>query len=253
MEKQSKKRTIIRISISILVIALIVIGVYFLFKHLGFNNISKEKLRDYISSTGPWAPLVFILISFLQVTFIPIPSSVTILAGSFLFGPGLSFLYSYIGILLGSFLAFFLGRIIGKPFVNWIVGDKETVEKYLKKLKGKETVLLFFMFLLPFFPDDALCAIAGILPISWPVFIAMQLISRATSIFGNILFLSGEFIPYNTTWGIVTITILSILGIVAFIFCYKYSEQIQTFIINFISKHSKKNKNQKNDKNDETK
>ena len=39
-----------------------------------------------------------------------------------------------------------LGRKIGRPFVNWIVGDKETVDYYLKKLKGKETIILFFMF-----------------------------------------------------------------------------------------------------------
>ena len=44
------------------------------------------------------------------------------------------------------------------------------------------------MFLLPMFPDDILCSIAGIMPITYSVFIFMQLITRFTSIGGTLLF-----------------------------------------------------------------
>jgi len=153
-KKLNIKKIIFKLLISILIIAGIIVGIYFLFKHFGITNLSKEKLQEFISSTGVWGPLVYILISFLQVNFIPIPATVTIVAGCFLFNPWLCFLYSYIGILSGSLVSFFLGRKLGKPFVYWIVGDKEVVENYLMKLKGRENILLFFMFLFPFFPDD---------------------------------------------------------------------------------------------------
>lgn len=243
-KKLNKKQIIYKLIVSSIIIALVIVGLYFLFKKVGITNMSKEKLQEIIASTGVYGPLVFILVSFLQVTFIPIPSTITIVAGSFLFGPYLSFAYSYIGIILGSMFAFFLGRKLGRKFVYWVVGDKDTVEKYLQKLKGKEIIVLFFMFLFPFFPDDALCAIAGITSISYLGFLIMQLITRFTSILGNILFLSGEFIPYDKPWGISVIVILSILGIVAFIICMKYSEAIQNWFMKVIDKiYSKFKKN----------
>ena len=61
----------------------------------GRDDISKEEIRDIVKQSGIWAPLVYILVSFLQVTFVPLPGAVTILAGSYLFGFWASFLYSY--------------------------------------------------------------------------------------------------------------------------------------------------------------
>lgn len=235
-KKISIKKIIPKLIFLILLLGTIFLGIYLVAKHFGITDITEDELHDLVKSTGIWAPLVFILISFLQVTFIPIPSTVTVVAGSFLFGPWLSFVYSYIGIVLGSLFAFLLGRIIGKPFVNWVVGDKKEVDKWLKRFQGKENVLLFFMLLLPLFPDDLLCSIAGILPISWLTFIIMILITRITGIAGNILFLSGEYIPYDTPWGLTIIIIGCILALIAFIICWKKADIIQDKFSKFIDK-----------------
>ena len=133
--------------ISAIILIAIVIGLYFLFKALGLTDISKEEIRDIVSQAGIWAPLAYILVSFLQVTFIPIPGMVTILAGTLIFDPLEAFFYSLIGMFLGGSVGFYLGRILGKKFVYWIAGDKQKVDEYLDKIKGRETVLLFFMFL----------------------------------------------------------------------------------------------------------
>ena len=141
---------------------------------------------------------------------------------------------------IGGLLAFVLGRVIGRPFVNWVAGDKETVDYYLEKLKGKEVIVLFFMFLLPVFPDDLLCSVAGIMPtISYPVFIIMQLITRATSIFGTLLFMSGEYIPLYG-WGLFIIIPLGIIAIIAFIYSMKNSDKINDKLISTIDKIFKK-------------
>ena len=174
----------------------------------------------------------------MQVTFVPIPGSITILAGNYLFGPWLSYLYSFIGMFLGSLLAFFLGKVIGRRFVNWIVGDKQTVDYYIKKLKGKEVIILFFMFVLPMFPDDILCSLAGIMPISWPVFIFIQIITRITSIGATLFFMSGEIIPYEG-WGIAVLIVLGIVCIISFIYAYKNSEKLNDKLINFLNMHLK--------------
>lgn len=219
-------------------ISLLLIGILFALMllflhytlHIDFQDLKdRETVQTIVAENGAYAPFIFILISFLQVTFVPIPGSVTIIAGSYLFGFWESLLYSYIGMMLGSIFAFYLGRVIGRPFVNWIVGDSKTVDKYLERLKGKETVLLFFMFLFPFFPDDLLCSVAGITPLSWFKFIIMQIITRFTSIIGTLIFMSGEIIPYNG-WGITLLIILGILAIIAFIISYKHADKINAFI-----------------------
>ena len=236
MEKKIDiKSIIIKIIISLLVIGLIILGLNFLFKYLGWTNLTKEELQAKIASTGVFAPIVFIVASFLQVTFIPIPSSVTIIVGNYLFGFWLSFLYSYIGIILGSILAFYLGRWLGRPFVNWVVGDSKAVDEYLIKMKNKEKVILFFMFLLPLFPDDALCSLAGILPISFLTFLFMQLLTRATSILGTLFFMSGEIIHYDAL-GITIIVTVCILALVAFYLSYKYADKINEIFYNIMDK-----------------
>lgn len=230
-----KKKTILKLLLTVLIIGALIGLAYLILYVIGWTDLTREELQEYISSKGAVAPLIFIFISFLQVTFVPIPGAVTILAGNYVFGAGLSFLYSYIGMFMGAVLAFALGRWVGRPFVNWVAGGEDKVEALLKKLKGRENVLLFFMFLLPFFPDDILCSVAGILPIGWIGFLSMQVVTRATSIGATLLLMSGEVIPYQG-WGLVVLGIVAIVCIVAFIFSVKYAEKINAFFDRIIDK-----------------
>ena len=183
MKKLSEnKKVILRILLSAFIIGCIIGVIFLILKLTGVINLTQEQLQAYIKKSGLLAPFIYVLISFLQVTFVPIPGAITIIAGSYVFGAWLAFIYSYIGMLLGAMFAFFLGKMIGKPFANWVVGSEEKVNEWISKLKGKQNVILFFMFFLPFFPDDILCTVAGLLPITYLGFFVMQLITRATSV-----------------------------------------------------------------------
>ncbi|MBQ8726039.1 MAG: TVP38/TMEM64 family protein [Clostridia bacterium] len=243
------KKTILRLVASALIICAIVAISYLVLYLMGWTKLTQEQLQGYIESTGAIAPLIFALVSFLQVTFIPIPGAITILAGNYLFGAMQSFIYSYLGMLLGAMFAFFLGKIIGRPFVNWVVGSPKKVGDWLKKLKGRQNVILFFMFLLPFFPDDILCTVAGLLPMTYGGFFIMQAITRATSIGFTLLLMSGEIIPYHG-WGLVCLGGIAAACIVAFILSMKYSEKINDFFVKTINKLFGKDKLQK-EKDDE--
>ncbi len=238
--KKESKQTIIRLVVSLFGIGLLILLLYFLFKHLGLTDVTKEGLQEYIKEKGALAPLIFILATFLQVTIIPIPSTVTVLAGSYLFGPWVSFLYSYIGLLLGSYFAYFLGWKLGRPYLNWVAGNPQKVDLWLKRLKGKENIALFFAFLLPFFPDDLLCSVAGMVKTPPLTFTIMQFFTRATSIGATLLFMSGEVIPF-TWWGILIIVALIVLVLIGFALGMKYSSQINEFLDRLANK-LKKNK-----------
>ena len=248
MEKSEKIQIIKKLIISAIVILAFLGGMFLVLRLLGLTDLTKEQVQEIVESKGALAPLVFIGISFLQVTFIPIPGAITILAGSYLFGAFKSFIYSYIGMVIGGMFAFFLGRIIGRPFVNWVAGGKETADKWMKKLNGKENVVLFFMFLLPFFPDDILCSVAGLFPISWFGFLAMQLFTRTTSIVCTLLFMSGEIIPFHG-WGLIVLGAVAVVLIIGFFLCMKYSTKISEIFNRFTDKISKLFKRKNKQKN----
>lgn len=230
-----KKNSILKLIISGLVVGLLIGAVYFVMKKLGLKDITKEQLQVIIEEQGAKAPIAFIVISFLQVTLIPVPALVTILAGNYVFGALESFLYSYIGMFLGAMTAFTLGKFLGRPFVNWLVGSKEKVDDWLYKIKGKEPVLIFFLFLLPLFPDDVLCAIAGLLPFSFFTFAVIQLITRAISIFTTLLFMSGQMLTWDG-WGVPVLIVVIIAFVFAFIYSIKFSDEIEDFFSSMFRK-----------------
>ena len=215
-KKQKIKKIVIKSIITISILYFFIAITYIVLQHFNLTNISKDQIQEVIKKTGPWGPLVFCLIVFLQVTFIPIPGVAIILAGNVCFGPILTAIYCFVFMMLGALFAFKLGRVFGRPFVNWVIGNKETVNKYLTKVHGKEFVVFFFMFLIPIFPEDALCTLAGITPLKYKEFIFMQLISRPTSIISTLIFLTGDIIPFNAFTITMTI-ILSFLLIIIFI------------------------------------
>lgn len=216
----------VRAILSIFAIAVLCLAVYGIFHALGWTDMEREELQALISSAGVAAPLIYILITFLQVTLIPLPGTVTVLAGCYLFGAFHASIYSFIGMMLGASAAFWLGKVIGRPFINWVAGGKEKVDGWLERLRGKETVLLFFMFLFPAFPDDVLCAVAG-LSIRFPVFLIMQIISRIASLAGTVILMSGEVIPFEGAGIFILIGIIA-LGVIALTVCMKNADRINT-------------------------
>ena len=107
--KAETKKSIQKLIVSGVGIAALVGVIYLVMYLLGWTDLTQEELQTFITEQGAVAPLIFILISFLQVTFIPIPGAVTILAGNYVFGTVAAFVYSYIGMLSGAMFAFALG------------------------------------------------------------------------------------------------------------------------------------------------
>lgn len=203
---------------------------------------SVEKLRQFILSLGFWGRFAFVLIQFLQVTFLPVPSTITTLAGVLIYGPLQTALLSLSGILLGSVFAFWLGRMFGKKLVTFMVGEK-TCQKWADFLTNAK-YSFFVMMILPMFPDDVLCLVAGITNMSWPFFVTTNLLARPIGVFLTCYLGSGEIIPYYG-WGLAVWAVIIVVVAVLLFLTYKYQKQIE----NFLKSKFKTNK-QKNDKKD---
>ncbi len=231
------KETMAKLFVTFFILLLTFWAVLLLLQRTGFFSVveSTESLQAYLERAGLWMPIFYILLQFLQVVVLPIPSIVSTAAGVALFGAFWTMIYSLIGILTGSILAFIIGRKLGYRAVGWIVG-KDALKKWQKKLKGKDNLFLSAMFILPFFPDDILCFVAGLSSMSFRYFITVIGISRIVGVAATCY--SFGFIPFNTWWGITIWAIILAVIVLAFVLVYKNMEKIQAFI------HRKKRKKQ---------
>ena len=212
-----------------IVISILIVGVYaiyFAFIKTGLvtHIDSFYDIKMLILKYKNQGILIYTIINFLQVTFVPLPSSVTILAGTAIFGPFLAFVFATIGIMLGSILAFFIGRFCSKPILYWIFG-KEKVEKYEKLLSSRTKLILFLTLFLPFFPDDMICMLAGITDIKFKDFLFIALFSRSFGIACLSYFGSGKIIPFSG-WGIGVWIALLIVGLLLIFFVYLKRKKI---------------------------
>ncbi len=138
---------------------------------------SLDTLQAYIEGTGVWAPLAFLLLQVLQIVMAFIPGGMLLAGGVVIFGPWEGLLYNFVGTVLGSCLNFLLARRWGRRIAGHLLSPA-TQEKYLGWLnEGKRFRRLFALaILLPFFPDDALCLIAGLSDMSWRAFLLILLL-----------------------------------------------------------------------------
>lgn len=136
-----------------------------------------DAFKKVISSYGAYAPLAFILLQVLQVVIAPIPGGAIEFLGGVLFGVKSGFIFSMIGLLLGSWLAFGLARIFEKVAVEKFVSD-ETRKKFDYLVEHEGVILSFILFLLPGFPKDALCYILGLTPMHLGIFLIISTIGR---------------------------------------------------------------------------
>ncbi len=130
---------------------------------------SREHLRVYLEGWGVLAPVVFIVLQALQVVIAPIPGELTGIVGGFMFGTLLSVIYSSIGLIVGSTIAFAASRIIGLPFVKLIIGDK-TLQKFDFLTERRGTIATLIFFVIPGFPKDILCYLLGLSPMGYITF-----------------------------------------------------------------------------------
>lgn len=180
---------------------------------------------------------------------LPVPAFVTTAAGVALFGTFVATLCSFVGIVLGSFTAFFIGRKLGYKAVAWMVG-KEDLERWQKKLKGKDNFILTAMFVLPLFPDDLLCFVAGLSSMTWRYFSVMIVFARFIGIAGTCY--SVGFIPINTWWGILIWAAIVLVVAVGFVLLYKYMDEVNRwFDEKFLQK--KRKRREKKERNGENK
>jgi uncharacterized membrane protein YdjX (TVP38/TMEM64 family) len=138
---------------------------------------SKQRLNEFIASFGPYAPLAFMGLQILQVLVAPIPGEFTGFIGGYLFGIGPGFIYSAVGLTLGSLFAFLISRRLGLRFVRRFVGE-EIMGRFDYLMEHQGAFFSFIFFLVPGLPKDYFCYLLGLSPMHMLTFFVICAIGR---------------------------------------------------------------------------
>lgn len=137
----------------------------------------RQGLQTRIAAAGAWAPLIFVLAQTAQVLLAPVPGEATGFIGGYLFGVFPGFVYSTLGLALGSWMNLAIGRLVGKRYVRrWI--PEPHLRRFDKKLRGRGLTVIFLFFVFPGFPKDYLCLFLGLSDMPLRVLLALAAVGR---------------------------------------------------------------------------
>ncbi len=186
---------------------------------------SSELLEEYINRFSPYGQVGYFFIQLMSVILAPIPSNITALAGAVLFGLWESFILTYAAVILGSMLVFSLARILGRSFTDQVI-SKKISDKYLSIIQAKQDIFLLLVFLLPFFPDDIICILAGLTKIRPLRFCIIILIARPWG-----LLVASAVGSTAVSIPLLGMALLGVIGIAVFVLGLKYGDRLEQKLI----------------------
>lgn len=208
MKIKIKKSEIIKFTILLcFLLTMITLGI--IFSSQIKEKFTFENIRLFIGDNKIISCLIFILLQIFQVVIFIIPGDVVNATGGFLFNIVLGSFLSFIGVVLGSIIAFYISRLLGYNFVNKFI-KKEKIDKIVDFFNSNTGFVSLFIFCnLPFVPKDILMYCAGLTPLKAKKTFFTYCLSRIP---GIIIWNSMGANLYNkSTIGIIiTITILII-------------------------------------------
>lgn len=209
----------------IAILVLILAAILIIYYKSYIRNINAHDIKRFILSYGEYASICFVIIYSIKPLVFIIPASLlSILAGN-IFGPFYSFMLSMISCFFAGTLAFFLSKILGKPFID-------------KKLKGKGLLIdnnikengFIIMLLMRFafvFPYDELSYAAGMTKMRYVDFIIATLIGISPEMIMYSFMGENIMHPFSMKVIIPIVSVMIIAPTSYYIYRKKYKKKVK--------------------------
>jgi len=220
-----KKIAFIIRDIIILLIFIALIGVLLVYLEQTFE--SPRQAADTIRGLGAIGPLVVIAIITLEVVVAPIPGYLIAIASGYAFGGLLGAVYTYIGNIIGTAIAFSLSQRFGRPLVEKLIRKKK-LDFYDSFFQEHGKIALWLGFLFPVFPSDIIAFATGLSDMKFRDFMFIVSIAYIPNMlllnyFGAAIYESG-FSPGTIFFGAFLLLML-VISFIVYLFWRKRIER----------------------------
>jgi uncharacterized membrane protein YdjX (TVP38/TMEM64 family) len=167
------------------------------------------RLKAEVLSFGAWGPLAFVMLYAVGPSFL-VPGAVMTIAGGLAFGSLWGAVYSMLGADIGAIVAFGAGRLLGKGFVERLLGER--FEKLLARIARNGFHIILYLRIVPVIPYNALNLLAGASPIEFRDYVVASMLGMIP---GTVLFaFLGDALwhPLSARFFIALTLILACLG-----------------------------------------
>ena len=152
-----------------------------------------EFFKGWVENSTGWVLwVVLCVLFFLQCNVLNIPavsllqisvhSGIEVLSWQFL----LLVITAYMA---GCILSYWLGRWFGSRAIKWVAGSQDDFDKWSDFINKKGKIWYLVSVVLPVFPDDILCIIAGSLKMNFGFYTLANLIGRSIGLVTMVVFL----------------------------------------------------------------
>lgn len=179
-------------------------------------NAVTESIRGF----GLWGPAILFVLFILQTFLAFIPGQALMVSSGYIYGFTGGILITWISLVVGGQAAFWLARRYGRPFAEkWV--SAPVLDRWDKSAAGQGIDFYVITLVLPFFPNDAMCYVAGLGNMSFRRFLTANILGRGIASFLTVLVGAfSEQIP-GLLW--VAIVIFIVLGISGWFVARRYS------------------------------
>lgn len=130
----------------------------------------------YLQGYGPLGPLVLFFLLVAQVFVAVIPGHALMVTAGYVYGV-LGLLVTIASTVLGSQLAFLIARRYGRSLI-YRLASPQVIERWDRAARHQGILFYFFSFVLPIFPSDLMCYVAGLSTITARRFFIANLLGR---------------------------------------------------------------------------
>ena len=136
----------------------------------------QEAVSAYLQGYGALGPLVLFSLLIAQVFVAVIPGHALMVTAGYVYG-ALGLLVTIVSTVLGSQIAFLIARRYGRSVI-YRLASQQVIDRWDKTAEHQGILFYFFTFVLPIFPSDLMCYVAGLSTISPLRFFVANLLGR---------------------------------------------------------------------------
>ncbi len=150
----------------IIVIALIVIVAALLFYFRDIINV--DAMLEFLESVkaSPYAPIIFVALYAISVTFLFPASAFTLISGPF-FGFWWGLVLTVIASNIGCHMSYFLAKFLGEDFITKRLKSGSFLDAAAKQAQKNGFIFIMYARLIPVFPFGAVNYLSGVIGIKY--------------------------------------------------------------------------------------